>query len=142
MLTTFVAHFHFARYLDSLFQSSVDSDDRVEHLIQAIDHYGAALNLGVKHLFQSLPRLLTMWLEFTSLGNKDAKSSCHDGEYLRRELINLTPPDAPILFSMSTGESRSSQHYDEKFRIQYSCSYVLHSFASTCIQCSPSRCRK
>jgi len=72
------AHFHFARYLDSLFQSSVDSDDRVEHLIQAIDHYGAALNLGVKHLFQSLPRLLTMWLEFTSLGNKDAKSSCHD----------------------------------------------------------------
>ena len=87
MLTIFaLAHFHFARYLDTLFQSSVDSDDRMEHLIQAINHYGAALNLGVKHLFQSLPRLLTMWLEFTSLGDKDAKSAGHDGENLHREL--------------------------------------------------------
>jgi len=61
----------------------------VEHLIQAIDHYGAALNLGVKHLFQSLPRLLTMWLEFTSLGDKDAKSAGNDGENRHGDLTNL-----------------------------------------------------
>lgn len=30
-----------------------------------------ALQLGQKHVYQALPRLLAMWLEFTSLEGKD-----------------------------------------------------------------------
>jgi hypothetical protein len=35
-----------------------------------------ALQLGKKHVYQALPRLLAMWLEFTSL---EGKSGIDDG---------------------------------------------------------------
>ena len=36
-------------------------------LIDSINHYGIALQLGQKHVYQALPRLLAMWLEFTAI---------------------------------------------------------------------------
>ena len=37
-----------------------------EYLIDSIKQYGMALTLGEKHVYQALPRMLAMWLEFTS----------------------------------------------------------------------------
>jgi len=42
-----------------------------ECLLGSIQHYGIALQLGQKHVYQALPRLLAMWLEFTALEGKD-----------------------------------------------------------------------
>ena len=41
-------------------------------MLGAVEHYGMALQLGQKHVYQALPRLLAMWLEFTSLEEDDA----------------------------------------------------------------------
>lgn len=84
----FAAHFHFAKYLDTLYENSIaknmmiqpDHDSNASRanaiakdeksqrlLIEAIDHYGISLQLGQKHVFQALPRLLAMWTEFTAI---------------------------------------------------------------------------
>ena len=81
------AHFHFAKYLDSRLSEvgptqGVENDKdgtiaiasnklRHEYLIDSIKHYGVALTLGEKHVFQALPRMLAMWLEFTSLSSEE-----------------------------------------------------------------------
>jgi len=84
-----LAHFDYAKFLDSLFESrvSVFGDNRAnamrsiqecqEHLLGSVQHYGMALQLGQKHVYQALPRLLAMWLEFTSL---EGRSTTDDGE--------------------------------------------------------------
>jgi hypothetical protein len=81
------AHFHFGKYLDTLYENSIvkntvqsdhdsnasranaiASDEKSQRLlIEAINHYGTALQLGQKHVFQALPRLLAMWTEFTAI---------------------------------------------------------------------------
>jgi hypothetical protein len=48
-----------------------------ENLLGSVQHYGMALQLGQKHVYQALPRLLAMWLEFTSL---EGRSSTYDGD--------------------------------------------------------------
>jgi hypothetical protein len=93
------AHFHFAKYLDSRLSEvgptqGVENDKdgtiaiasnklRHEYLIDSIKHYGVALTLGEKHVFQALPRMLAMWLEFTS-----QTDSADDGWYESQEQMN------------------------------------------------------
>jgi hypothetical protein len=36
------------------------------YILLAIKHYGEAVKLGMKHVFQALPRLLALWFDFTS----------------------------------------------------------------------------
>lgn len=42
-----------------------------DYLLNAVQHYGMSLQLGQKHVYQALPRLLAMWLEFTSLSSEE-----------------------------------------------------------------------
>ena len=52
---------------DNSTDSTVSSNKvRHEYLIDSIKHYGMALTLGEKHVYQALPRMLALWLEFTS----------------------------------------------------------------------------
>lgn len=72
--------------MDSLFESLLPSspNDRAaaietieksqEYLLSSVQHYGMALQLGQKHVYQALPRLLAMWLEFTSLCGEESDS--------------------------------------------------------------------
>jgi hypothetical protein len=47
------------------------SDDICQgYLLDAVNHYGLALQLGQKHVYQALPRLLAMWLEFTAISGE------------------------------------------------------------------------
>lgn len=50
-------------------------DDRICHryAIDALRHYSVTLTLGSKHVYQALPRLLSLWFSFTAIG-KDSKS--------------------------------------------------------------------
>ena len=89
------SHFCFAKYLDSLLTSRIKAlsgdvsegqkgtlskgDDEQwtkmmrtdvgcqKYLLQAMEEYGRALQLGTKHVYQALPRLLSLWFEFTSI---------------------------------------------------------------------------
>jgi hypothetical protein len=87
----FEAHFHFGKFLDMLYENSiakstgqsghgldsatnrakaVSRDEKCQRLlIEAVNHYGISLQLGQKHVFQALPRLLAMWLEFTAISS-------------------------------------------------------------------------
>jgi serine/threonine-protein kinase ATR len=83
------AHFRFAKYLDSILESRIlvltgdnirISDDEAmrsaaiqkdqssqKYFLEALKEYGEALRLGLKHVFQALPRFLTLWFEFTGI---------------------------------------------------------------------------
>uniref|UniRef100_A0A6U2XGY7 non-specific serine/threonine protein kinase n=1 Tax=Entomoneis paludosa TaxID=265537 RepID=A0A6U2XGY7_9STRA len=41
-----------------------------KYLILAVQHYAEALTLDLKHLYQALPRLLSLWFQFTSINEK------------------------------------------------------------------------
>lgn len=92
------AHFHFGKYLDMLYESCIAkcigqswhgvdttanranaiscNEQSQRLLIDSINHYGISLQLGQKHVYQALPRLLAMWLEFTAI----SESKQSDGE--------------------------------------------------------------
>eukprot|EP00977_Amphora_coffeiformis_P015047 scaffold4341_cov161-Amphora_coffeaeformis.AAC.1 len=83
-------HFQFAKYIESVLESRVEAlhrksrsqsssvedmrqtcleQDRAcqKYLLQAVKHFVKALVLDLKHLFQALPRLLSLWFEFSAL---------------------------------------------------------------------------
>ena len=53
---------------------AIGTEECQEHLLGSVQHYGRALQLGQKHVYQALPRLLAMWLEFTALEDVDGSS--------------------------------------------------------------------
>lgn len=90
-------HFQFAKYIESVLELRVEAlhrksrsqsstvedmrqtcleQDRAcqKYLQQAVKHFVKALVLDLKHLFQALPRLLSLWFEFSAL-SMDGTSS-------------------------------------------------------------------
>ena len=77
-------NFFLGRFLDDLMRATLDNyakqgaiassrarpsqidalDGPYQHLPRTLRHYGQSLALGHKYIFQSLPRLLTLWFEF------------------------------------------------------------------------------
>lgn len=52
--------------------SAISRDDKCQKLlIDSVNHYGIALQLGQKHVYQALPRFLSLWLEFTAISGPD-----------------------------------------------------------------------
>ena len=41
------------------------------YILLAIKHYVEALVIDIRHVYQALPRLLSLWFEFTSIGNAE-----------------------------------------------------------------------
>ena len=94
MFGNLTGHFQFGKYVDSVMQSrvaalanrlsdpqlafGVDEDlvrsnvifrDPICHryVLLAIQHYATALKLDTKHVYQALPRLLSLWFDFTAI---------------------------------------------------------------------------
>lgn len=90
-------HFYFAKYIDSIMQSRVTAlasqyfdqealhgvdEDLVrtsiifrdlachKYILMAMNHYATALKLDPKHVYQALPRLLSLWFDFASIDPK------------------------------------------------------------------------
>ncbi|XP_047134569.1 serine/threonine-protein kinase atr isoform X1 [Hydra vulgaris] len=63
-------HFYLAKYYEKLMNACDDDlkDDRKmrknDFLKFVIKHYGESLHYGNKYIYQSMPRLLTLWLDF------------------------------------------------------------------------------
>jgi len=67
--------------------ASASQSTDLSYLAQVLEHYGASLKYGHKHIFQSLPRLLTLWFECT--GDRYASISRSLLPY-NRSLLTLT----------------------------------------------------
>ncbi len=61
---------------------------RHEYLIDSVKHYGEALTLGEKHIYQALPRMLAMWLEFTSQSCSHSDPEVYESADQMNEVIN------------------------------------------------------
>jgi serine/threonine-protein kinase ATR len=59
-------HFHLGKYYDRLMGFMARDRPSNEFLQFIIRHYGHALEYGCKYLYQCMPRLLTLWLDFGS----------------------------------------------------------------------------
>ena len=44
------------------------------YLLSAMDEYGKALKTGQKHLYQAMPRLLTIWFDFNSITEENTNT--------------------------------------------------------------------
>lgn len=91
-------HFKFAKYVDSVMQSRVLALQRRSHehyastsedqlrsrtiakdgtcqkfVLLALKHYANSLALGTKNVYQALPRLLTLWFDFTSIRKEEER---------------------------------------------------------------------
>ena len=85
-LYAWLGHFQFARYLNDLVDRSFEKDspngvqeDQIrfhilyrekvchKYILLAIQHYAAALRRDMKHVYQALPRLLSLWFDFVSV---------------------------------------------------------------------------
>ena len=91
-------HFQFAKYVDGLLAthlsgnssgiSKSSADENIsrqetlakeavyqDYLILAVEHYLLALTLDMKHVYHTLPRLLSLWFELTSIREHRSSSS-------------------------------------------------------------------
>ena len=80
---------------DELIRSAAIQKDQSsqKYILEALKEYAEALRLGLKHVFQALPRFLTLWFEFTGIpvteNSPDGFSANQDGaneivaEYIR-----------------------------------------------------------
>ena len=57
-----------------------------QYILHAIEHYGITLKIDMKHVYQALPRLLSLWFDFVSVQppkyNNNEQSETVKPEYL------------------------------------------------------------
>ncbi|CAH8587334.1 unnamed protein product [Schistosoma turkestanicum] len=58
------AHFRLARYVDRARNQAVGCKQQNALIKVALKHYGLALSYGSQFIYQSMPRLLTLWLDY------------------------------------------------------------------------------
>jgi hypothetical protein len=66
---------------DEKLKSLIVSKDKacIRYVVLAVKHYAEALVLDVKHVYQALPRLLSLWFDFTSIPSQRF-TSLHSSE--------------------------------------------------------------
>ncbi|RUS83841.1 hypothetical protein EGW08_008382 [Elysia chlorotica] len=61
-------YFHLAKYYDRVMNMIIDEKERVEKqgefIIHVVRYFGQSLKYGNQHIYQSLPRLLSLWLDY------------------------------------------------------------------------------
>jgi hypothetical protein len=67
---------------DEQLRSHTISSDRacIRYVVLAIKHYAEALILDVKHVYQVLPRLLSLWFDFTSINRNNRNEPLNFGK--------------------------------------------------------------
>ncbi|CAL1526088.1 unnamed protein product, partial [Lymnaea stagnalis] len=61
-------YFHLAKYYDRIMNTMIEDKDRAdkqgEFIIHVVSNFGLSLKYGNQHIYQSLPRLLSLWLDY------------------------------------------------------------------------------
>lgn len=110
LLNSSQGHFQYAKYLNELVtrffekgHSRGDEDDAMrfdvlckdrpcqQYILLAIEHYALTLKLDMKHVYQALPRLLSLWFDFVSLEppelDPDGSLGSIKREYIRKLIV-------------------------------------------------------
>ncbi|XP_033108232.1 serine/threonine-protein kinase ATR-like isoform X2 [Anneissia japonica] len=59
------SHFYLAKYYDRLMLSVTDRPERAgEFILQVVNYFGQSLRYDNQYIYQSMPRLLTLWLNY------------------------------------------------------------------------------
>ncbi|KAK8731546.1 hypothetical protein OTU49_007362 [Cherax quadricarinatus] len=67
-------HFHLAMYYDRILSSLEMKEKPVEWIHHIVLSFGKSLQYGCRHIYQSMPRILSLWLEFgTRVSELEAK---------------------------------------------------------------------
>jgi hypothetical protein len=63
---------HYLGTDEDILRNRTIAQDRTcqKHVLLAIKHYAEALSIDTKHVYQALPRLLSLWFDFTSIKKK------------------------------------------------------------------------
>ncbi|KAK3852062.1 hypothetical protein Pcinc_041331, partial [Petrolisthes cinctipes] len=70
-------HFHLAMYYDRILTSLDVKEKPVEWIHHIVLSFGKSLQYGCKHIYQSMPRMFGLWLEF---GTKVSEQEARDGK--------------------------------------------------------------
>lgn len=72
---------HFAGTDDEHLRNHIISRDKacMRYVVLAIKHFAEAVILDVKHVYQALPRLLSLWFDFTAIGKQNGKENIRSG---------------------------------------------------------------
>ncbi|ESO92356.1 hypothetical protein LOTGIDRAFT_190706 [Lottia gigantea] len=61
-------HFYLANYYDKIMTTLIDDKDRPdkqgEFILHVVKYFGQSLQYGCQYIYQSMPRLLSLWLDF------------------------------------------------------------------------------
>jgi hypothetical protein len=57
-----------------------------------MEQYGEALKIGPKHVYEALPRLLSMWFDFTAIEKADTSKSTQPYGVSGKWQRTLVPP--------------------------------------------------
>lgn len=70
---------HYAQFLDKIYESVpvTRKSERFELLRDIMTNYGNSMLYGFKFIYQSMPRLLSIWLDFTADKFSDSKLGAH-----------------------------------------------------------------
>ncbi|XP_077973819.1 serine/threonine-protein kinase ATR-like isoform X2 [Styela clava] len=86
------SHFHAAKYYDKLmtaFMGDNRASGKANHLYYIMHHYGLSLCYGTSHIYESLTKLLTVWLDYEANVAKLQKANKPYSKDDAQKLINV-----------------------------------------------------
>jgi serine/threonine-protein kinase ATR len=98
---------------DNEIRSNIILQDHVcqTHTLLAMDRYASALKMDTKHVYQALPRLLSLWFDLVSVCRGQPESpSKQDPLRKCRTCIVLKPADYKLTFPSCTDVLRQNQN--------------------------------
>jgi len=88
-------HFYLGKYYDKLMAACTDGEEKSNTLSMdfipfVLKHYGQSLQFGNKFIYQSMPRLLTIWLDFgATVSDQGRQTKASDRGGKRQKLIDF-----------------------------------------------------
>ncbi|ELT94946.1 hypothetical protein CAPTEDRAFT_164972 [Capitella teleta] len=77
-------HFHTAKYYDKMMSAIGAPEQQSEFVIQVVNHFGMSLQYGNQFIYQSMPRMLSLWLDFGS------EESTHRSSETSKQMVRAT----------------------------------------------------
>ncbi|BFY98653.1 hypothetical protein BsWGS_01693 [Bradybaena similaris] len=85
-------YFHLAKYYDKV-MNNMEKDKiekQGEFIIQVVKYFGNSLKYGNQHIYQSLPRLLSLWLDYGAVAvDTKKRESSEQQQTQRRDLMRI-----------------------------------------------------
>ena len=109
---------------DDSVKANIISKDAIcqKYILNAMMQYGEALTLSQKHIFQALPRLLTLWFEFTEIEiNEEVRNKQEEANEIMVKYVKGIPA---ISYYSVLPQLISRIGHDESDKVQVVCAIL------------------